>query len=70
MDVTTASRCVNTTANRADIYSTFTNVSLTQDSQNEAAVHYLDGYIMIRRPYWAKAFYRDISTSTRVGTDT
>ena len=39
------------------------------DSQNEAVVHYLIGYITeIRLPGWSRAFYRDISTQITHGS--
>ena len=50
-------------ASGADIHSTFTNICLTSDFQNEAAVYYLDGYIaVIRKPDLSRASYRDIPT--------
>ena len=60
---TTASRadmfCIGsyTTASRADMHSTFTKACLTWDSQNETAVHYLEGYITVIKLYdWCRAF--------------
>ena len=48
-----------TMASRADNHSTFTKLCLTHDSQKEAAVHYLYGYItVIGLPDWSRAFYR------------
>ena len=38
-----------TSATRADIHSTFASVCLTWDYHNEAAVHYLVGYMKVKR---------------------
>ena len=55
------------TTSRAGIQSTFINVCLP--SQNEAAVHYLDGYVTARRlPVWSRAFYRDVLTQITHGS--
>ena len=60
---------IYTTARRAGVHSAFTNECLTWDSQNEAAVHCLDGYIAVTRlPDWSRAFYRNISTQMTHGS--
>ena len=49
----------HTTTSHGDIHTTSTHLCLTHDSQNEAAVHYLDGYMTVIRLHdWSRAFYR------------